>query len=237
MIAMPAIDLRDGACVQLVGGEYAAERVRLPDPDAVATRWVDAGFRHLHVVDLDAATGRGSNRATVTSLCAHPSLSVQAGGGLRSDSDIAELLEAGATRVVIGTRAFAEPAWLARTAAAFPGRIVVAADVREREIVVRGWQERTARDIASVMADLSALPLAGILVTAVHREGRLEGPDLDLMDMLVRLTTLPLYASGGIAALSDLRVLAGLGVTGAILGMALYVGTLDPRAVAEEFAA
>lgn len=237
MIVMPAIDLREGACVQLVGGDYAAERVRLPDPRAVAAGWAAAGFREIHVVDLDAATGRGSNRHAITSLCAMPGLRAQVGGGLRDEADIASLIDGGAARVVVGTRAIADPAWLARVAERFPRRVVVAADVRGREIVVRGWEQRTALDVTSLLHDLAALPLAGVLVTAVHREGRLEGPDLDLMETLAATTSLPLHASGGITTPADLRALASLGIARAILGMALYTGTLDPRAVAEEFAA
>ena len=206
MIAIPAIDLRDGACVQLVGGDYAAEKVRLADPCAVAQRWTGAGFRRLHVVDLDAATGRGSNRAAIDALINASTVPVQVGGGLRTDDAVAAMLAAGAQRVVLGT-----------------------------DVVTEGWAGVGGRDVPSLLAEFAALPLAGVLVTAVHREGRLEGPDLPLMQDLAARTTLPLFASGGITPMDDLRALAAFGVAGAILGMALYTGALDPRAVAEEF--
>lgn len=234
MIAMPAIDLREGACVQLVGGAYADERLRLPDPVAVARRWAACGFRRLHVVDLDAATGRGANAAAVDALLAESGLRVQVGGGVRHDVRIAGLLGGGADRVVVGTRAVTDAAWLSRAADGFPGRIIVAADVDGSDVMIQGWQTRTARDVRAVLRDCAALPLAGILVTAVHREGRLQGPDLDTMADLAG-GPLPLFASGGITTMDDLRALAALGVSAAILGMALYTGVLEPRAVAEEF--
>ena len=235
MIAIPAIDLRDGACVQLVGGDYAAEKVRLADPCAVAQRWTGAGFRRLHVVDLDAATGRGSNRAAIDALINASTVPVQVGGGLRTDDAVAAMLAAGAQRVVLGTRAVNDGAWLGQLATLYPGRIVVAADVRGTDVVTEGWAGVGGRDVPSLLAEFAALPLAGVLVTAVHREGRLEGPDLPLMQDLAARTTLPLFASGGITPMDDLRALAAFGVAGAILGMALYTGALDPRAVAEEF--
>ena len=154
--------------------------------------------------------------------------------------NLADIIDTGrrsGARVVVGTRAITDPAWLARVAARFPGRVVVAADVRGREVVVRGWEQRTAIDVGSLLNEVAALPIAGVLVTAVHREGQLAGPDLDLMETLAAATTLPLFASGGITTPADLRALASLGIARAILGMALYTGTLDPRAVAEEFAA
>ncbi|MGH7560321.1 MAG: HisA/HisF-related TIM barrel protein [Gemmatimonadales bacterium] len=235
MIAIPALDLRDGACVQLVGGDYAAERIRIDDPVSVARRWADLGFRRLHIVDLDAATGRGSNRETVRDILGASPLPMQVGGGVRFEEDVAALLAAGADRVVVGTRAIEDRDWLATIATEHPGRVIVAADVRERRVVTRGWSETLALDVFDLVAELSELPLAGLLVTAVHREGRMAGADVPLMRALVARTSLPVIASGGIATLEDLQALAAAGCTGAVLGMALYTGTLDPRLVAEEF--
>jgi len=235
MIALPAIDLREGACVQLVGGRYQDERVRLPDPLAVAQGFCRAGFRGLHVVDLDAATGRGSNKTAVAALLQRAGLPVQVGGGVRQEAAIAELLEAGAERVVVGTRALEEPPWLERVAARFPRRLVVALDVRGREPMLRGWTESAPATFEAIIPRLDPLPLAGVLITAVHQEGRLAGPDFALMREAAAATSLPLQASGGIRSLPDLRALAGLGVRAAVLGMALYTETLDPRQVAEEF--
>ena len=237
MIVIPAIDLREGACVQLVGGEYAKEQVRLDDPVWVARAWAQQGFRRLHVVDLDAATGRGENRALVRDLLSLGELEVQVGGGVRSAERIEELLDAGASRVVLGTRALEEPDWLADMTSLFPSELIVAADVRDRRIVTRGWARTLPRHVLDTVSELDDLPLAGVMVTAVHKEGRLAGPDLTLMEDIVDATHLPVLASGGIAAPGDLRALEHRGVSGAIVGMALYTGALEPRAIAQEFEA
>ncbi len=236
MIAIPAIDIREGACVQLVGGAYAEERVRLEDPVAVARDWARLGFRQLHIVDLDAATGRGSNLSVIRSIL-HESLfdAVQVGGGVRDEQSIATLLDAGATSAVVGTRALEDPDWLADMADRNPGSLIVAADVRGRKVVTRGWQHTLAGDIGDHMEALNVLQLAGIMVTAVHREGQMQGPDFHLMDDVLEMATLPVIASGGIGSMSQLRELAERGVAATVLGMALYTGTLDPRSTAEEF--
>lgn len=235
MIAIPAVDLREGACVQLEGGDYSKERVRLEDPVWVARSWAMQGFHRLHVVDLDAATGRGDNGTLVRELASLGELEVQIGGGIRSQEKIEQLLEDGAARVVLGTRALEDADWLGEMAEQFPGVLIVAADVRDRRVVTRGWKRRLALHVMDAVEELAALPLAGIMVTAVHREGQMTGPDLPLMEDLAELASVPLYASGGIASANDLRALEHRGVAGAIIGMALYAGALDPRAIAEEF--
>jgi phosphoribosylformimino-5-aminoimidazole carboxamide ribotide isomerase len=235
MIAIPAVDLREGACVQLVGGDYADERVRLADPVRIARDWTRYGFHRLHIVDLDAATGRGSNRDIVNELVRETPAELQIGGGVRSSTQIDELLTSGAHAVVVGTRALEDSDWLARIATTYPNEVIVAADVRDRRIVTRGWTRTLPRDIVDVTEELSSLPLAGLLVTAVHREGSMQGADLFLMEDVVEAASFPVYASGGIASVSDLRALAERGVAAAIVGMALYTGALDPRQTAEEF--
>jgi phosphoribosylformimino-5-aminoimidazole carboxamide ribotide isomerase len=235
MIAIPAVDLREGACVQLVGGEYTNERVRLADPVGVAREWARYGFRRLHVVDLDAATGRGSNREIVAELMRDTAAELQVGGGVRTSTQVEELLAAGARAVVVGTRALEDADWLARITSAYPNEVIVAADVRDRRVVTRGWTRTLPREIVDVTEELSGLPLAGLLVTAVHREGRMQGADLFLMEDVVDAASFPVYASGGIASMSDLRALDDRGVSAAVLGMALYTGALDPWQTAEEF--
>ena len=236
MIAIPALDLREGACVQLVGGAYEQERVRLDDPVAVARGWSECGFRRLHLVDLDAATGRGSNRDTIERVLAGGGAEVQLGGGVRSTEAIADWLGRGVARVIVGTRALEDGAWLADAARAFPERLIVAADVDGRRLVTHGWSRLDGRDIDALIAELAPLPLAAVLVTAVHREGRLGGPDVALMESLVPQLPFPLHASGGITTMNDLHTLAAAGVAAAVLGMALYTGALDPSAVAAGFA-
>lgn len=235
MLAIPAIDLRDGCVVQLVGGAYDREEVRLDDPRRIARQWALAGFTRLHAVDLDAATGRGSNRDVLTQLLHDGAAAYQVGGGVRTEDDARALLDAGAACVILGTRALEDPDWLVRIAHEHPGRCLLAADVRERKVTTRGWAKTLARDILSVVDDVAALPLAGLLVTAVHREGRMEGTDLPLMEDVADASPFPVFASGGIGSMADLRALEERGVAAAVIGMALYTGALDPRVVAEEF--
>lgn len=236
MLAIPAIDLRDRHCVQLVGGDYAAESVRLDDPVAVARRWAAAGFSRLHVIDLDAATGRGDNRDIVRDILRQIALPVQVGGGVRDDEALASLLEDGADQVIVGTRGIEDPSWLIEQASHAPGRIILAADVRDRAVVSKGWTTRTKLSLADVIAELADAPLAGLLVTAVHKEGKMEGADLPLIEEAVQTSPWPVIASGGIGSLQDLRNLEDRGVSAVVLGMSLYTEALDPRVVAEEFA-
>jgi phosphoribosylformimino-5-aminoimidazole carboxamide ribotide isomerase len=235
MIAIPALDLRDNACVQLVGGAYDQEKIRLNDPARVAAGFRDCGFRRLHVVDLDAATGRGSNADLVREILDVDDMDVQIGGGIRTTEQIREALEQGASRVVVGTRAIEDQDWLAEAASLFPGVIIVAADVKDRQIVTHGWTRSRQTRVLDAIEALNALPLAAILVTAVHKEGLMQGADLQLMEDVVAASAFPAYAAGGITGLNDLRELADRGVSAAIIGMALYTGAVDPRAVAEEF--
>lgn len=236
MIVIPAVDLREGKCVQLEGGDYDRERLRFDNPVEVARGWTRLGFRRLHIVDLDAATGRGGNAELVSELLREVDAACQVGGGIRSGDDIERLLQDGADRVVVGTRALEEPEWLAGTASTFSGRLIVAVDARDRRVVTRGWQRTLTRNVLDVVEELNDLPLAGLLVTAVHREGQLAGTDLFLMEDVADLAEHPVIASGGIATPRDLRELAERGIAAAVVGMALYTGALDARAVAEEFA-
>ena len=235
MIVLPAVDLREGACVQLTGGSYDHQRLRLSDPAGVARSWARFGFRQLHLIDLDAATGRGSNADLIREILAEGESDVQVGGGVRSGDTVQRLLDDGASRVVVGTRALEEPEWLAGTASAFPQRLVVAADVRDRRVVTRGWQRARSRNVIDVIEELNELPLAAILVTAAHRAPH-AGTDLFLMEDLADASTHPLITSGGVTTMNDLRALEDRGINAVVVGTALYTGALDPRTVAEEFA-
>ena len=237
MIAIPAVDLRGGRCVQLVGGRPEDERVSLPDPPAVAEEWWETGFRSLHVVDLDAALGGGDNRDTIRSVLDRTDATVQVGGGVRSTDDVAWLVEAGADRVVVGTRAVKDPEWLDDVTESFPDRIVVAADVRDGEVLVRGWTEGSGLRIADLLERLAALPLAGVLCTDVGREGRMEGIDRKGARSVVEGTDHRVWISGGITSVDELTFLREVGAAGAVLGMALYTDVLDGETVAKEFGA
>ena len=235
MIAVPAVDLRGGRCVQLVGGRPEEERVSLPDPVQTARRWWEEGFRELHVVDLDAALGDGDNRDLVRELCSTTPATVQVGGGLRDDDAVHAVLEAGADRVIVGTRAVEDRAWLEALSRDRAGRIVVAADVRDGTVLRRGWTEASTLAVEDFVAGLAGLPLAGVLCTDVGREGRMAGIDGRAMAAVVDAAADPVWVSGGISSVEELRALDGAGAAGAVLGMALYTGTLDAEEVAREF--
>ena len=236
MIAIPALDLRGGACVQLVADSYDQELIRIPDPIGVALAWRQYGFRHLHVVDLDGVAARGNNTREIQSILAATDVEVQVGGGIRSRDLIQSYLDDGAQRVIIGTRALEEPDWLAEMSSLFPGFIIVAADVRDRKILSHGWTRTQPKFVLDLVEDLNGLPLAGVLVTAVHREEAMRGTDLPLMEDVADAAEFPVFASGGLGSINDLRALADRGVAAAVIGMALYTGAMDPWVVAEEFA-
>ncbi len=221
--------------MQWVGGLPETERVSLPDPVAVAERWWRSGFGVLHVVDLDAALGQGDNRALVRELISCTDALAQFGGGVRDRAGIERALEAGADRVVVGTRAVEDPDWLARAAAEFPDRVVAAADMRDGKVLHRGWTRVSDASVEDFLVALKELPLAGALCTDVAREGRVEGGDPALSRAVVRASAHPVWMSGGISSLEELRRLGSAGAAGAVLGMALYDGTLPVEAVAAEF--
>jgi phosphoribosylformimino-5-aminoimidazole carboxamide ribotide isomerase len=157
------------------------------------------------------------------------------GGGVRSGDLVEELLDVGATQVVVGTRALEEVEWLAGLAARHPGEIIVACDVRGRRVTTRGWTHTLPLDILDAVEELNAMALGALLVTAVHREGQMLGTDLPLMEDVVEASEVPVFAAGGVASLQDLRALEYRGVAGVVIGMALYTGALDPTTVAGEF--
>ncbi|MGA9522281.1 MAG: 1-(5-phosphoribosyl)-5-[(5-phosphoribosylamino)methylideneamino] imidazole-4-carboxamide isomerase [Myxococcaceae bacterium] len=235
MRAIPAVDLRQGACVQLVGGRPEDERIRVSDPVVAATRWRDAGFTSLHVVDLDAALGGAPQDDTIGRVVKEGGLPCSVGGGVRDVARIERLFELGAERVVVGTRGIADPAFLADACARWPERIVLAADVRGREVQVRGWTEGTGMTLAVLLERVQALALGGVLVTAVHVEGLMTGPDVSLVREARSQTRVPLIASGGVGSMEDLKRLEDAGADAAVLGMSLYTGAIDPERVAKEF--
>lgn len=230
MKVFAAVDVRDGAAVQLVGGRPGAERIRLPDPAAVARQWLDAGFHALHVVDLDAALGVGHNGAAVDAIAAAVGgrAMLQVGGGIRDEEAVDRTLALGVDRVVVGTRGVEDRAWIEDMAAARPGRIVLAADVKGRVVLSRGWTEATGLDSETFLQTLDRVPLAAVLITDVDREGREAGVDAGLFRRLMAATHHPVIAAGGIASTTDLHHLRDAGVAGAVLGMALYTGRIDP---------
>lgn len=235
MLAIPAVDIREGACVQLLGGSYDAERIRLADPVAVSLEWADEGFSRIHVVDLDAATRRGDNRLIVRRILRERRAEVQVGGGLRSTDLVESALDDDARYIVLGTRALTDLDWLSEIASDHPGTIILAADVRDRRVVTDGWSKTLALNVLDLIDEVASLPLAALLITAVHREGSMSGVDLPLMEDVVEASAFPVLAAGGVGGMNDLRALSDRGVSATVIGMALYTGALDPYIVSREF--
>jgi phosphoribosylformimino-5-aminoimidazole carboxamide ribotide isomerase len=236
VIAIPSLDLRDGACVQLAAGSYDEEVIRIPDVVGVELAWQRYGFHHLHITDLDAMSGRGSNGDLIHSMLSQTEAEVQIGGGVRTREAIQELLNEGARRVVIGHRALEEPDWLGEMSALFPASIVVAADVRERKVLAQGWARARPMLVLDLIDELNRLQLAGLLVYASPYEDMSGGAHLSLLEDAAEAADYPLLAAGNFTGLSDLRAIADRGVSAAIIGVPLYTGAMDPRIVAEEFA-
>lgn len=232
MIAAPAVDLRGGRCVQLVGGRPEDERVSLPDPVAVAERWWALGFGTLHLVDLDAALGHGDNLAVLEKLLAATPAETQVGGGVRDGARIDALLAAGADRIIVGTKGIDDPDWLALQAGRNPGRLMLALDTRDGRVLRKGWTEDTGIAVEQLLSDIAELPLAGVLSTDVGREGKMEGIDRDSVARIVATCPHPAWISGGLTTPDELAFLDEQGAAGAVLGMALYTETLDPQEVA-----
>lgn len=232
MIAAPAVDVKGGRCVQLVGGRPESVAVSLPDPIAAARRWYESGFGTLHVVDLDAALGTGDNLDVLLELIRATPAETQVGGGIRDDARVEKLMDAGANRIVVGTRALDDREWLARLSAKYPKRVMVALDTRDGRILRRGWTEESQLELATYLPELAALPLAGVLSTNVAREGRLQGIDREACREVITNSPHPVWASGGVTTTDELEYLDDTGAAGVVLGMALYTDTLNAVDVA-----
>ncbi|MDQ3673245.1 MAG: HisA/HisF-related TIM barrel protein [Gemmatimonadota bacterium] len=236
MIAIPSLDIRDGVCVQLAAGSYDQEVIRIPDVIGVELAWQRYGFHHLHITDLDAMSGRGSNAELIHNILSRTEAEVQIGGGVKTREAIQELLDEGARRVVIGHRALEEPDWLVDMSGLFPGSIVVAADVRDRKVLAKGWARARPILVLDLIDELNRLPLAGLLVYASPYEDMSGGAHLSLLEDAAEAADYPLLAAGNFTGIGELRALADRGVSAAIIGVALYTGIMDPRLIAEEFA-
>ncbi|MBU6277125.1 MAG: 1-(5-phosphoribosyl)-5-[(5-phosphoribosylamino)methylideneamino]imidazole-4-carboxamide isomerase [Planctomycetes bacterium] len=230
----PAIDLRGGRCVRLRQGDYARETVFDADPVDVARRFVAAGARRLHVVDLDGAReGTAVQAELVARIAAAADVPVQVGGGIRTLETARHYAVLGIERLVVGSVAVEQPDLLGTLAAALPGRIVLGLDARDGFVAVRGWRETSgvaARDLVGRHADL---PLAAVVYTDIATDGMLTGPNLPALAELVAACRHPVVASGGIASAADLRDVARIGAAGCIVGRALYDGGLSLAAASE----
>jgi phosphoribosylformimino-5-aminoimidazole carboxamide ribotide isomerase len=236
MLILPAIDLKGGRCVRLLRGDFAAETVYGDDPVAMGRRWVDAGARYLHVVDLDGAvSGEPVNGAAIAALCAALPVPVQVGGGIRSVARAGALLGLGADRVIFGTAALETPAVVEEACRRFAGRVAIGIDAREGKVAVKGWLETsdvTAIDLARRFADLGA---ACIIYTDIERDGTQQGVNVAATRALAAGVGIPVIASGGVGSLDDIAALLPCepdGVVGVIVGRALYTGAVSlPAAI------
>jgi phosphoribosylanthranilate isomerase len=223
LVLLPAVDVADGAAVRLVRGEAGTETI-YGDPLAAALEWQHAGAEWIHLVDLDAAFGRGDNHELLKRVVHSVDAKVELSGGLRDDESLAAALATGAARLNIGTAALEDPPWCAGVVADHGDRIAIALDVRGRTLAARGWT-REGGDLYEAIARLDAHGCARYVVTDVTRDGTLTGPNLDLLRSVCLATDRPVIASGGVAALDHLRALAELvpaGLEGVIVGKALY---------------
>ncbi|MDZ4875143.1 MAG: 1-(5-phosphoribosyl)-5-[(5-phosphoribosylamino)methylideneamino] imidazole-4-carboxamide isomerase [Chroococcidiopsis cubana SAG 39.79] len=231
MNLFPAIDLLEGRCVRLYQGDYDRSQVFHDNPADVAQQWTSQGATWLHVVDLDGAkAGKPANLEAIAAIVEAVSVPIQVGGGLRDRASVAQLLELGVQRVILGTVAVEQPQLVASLCQEFPGRIVVGIDARNGKVATRGWLETSevlAADLAQQMQQLGA---AAIIYTDIHRDGTLAGPNLDALRELATSLSIPVIASGGVSSVTDLLSLLALeplGVTGAIVGRALYTGDIS----------
>ena len=234
LVLLPAVDVQNGQAVQLVQGVAGSEKV-FGDPLAAAQRWQEDGAEWIHLVDLDAAFGRGSNAETIAEIVGAMNLDVELSGGIRDDASLERALATGCRRVNIGTAALENPEWCVDVISSYGDRIAIGLDVKGTRLAARGWT-REGGDVYETLARLSDAGCQRFVVTDVASDGMLTGPNLELLGAICARTDAKVVASGGISSLADIRTLAGLvpiGVEGAIIGTALYVGSFTlPDALA-----
>ncbi|MPT22049.1 MAG: 1-(5-phosphoribosyl)-5-[(5-phosphoribosylamino)methylideneamino]imidazole-4-carboxamide isomerase [Starkeya sp.] len=234
MILFPAIDLKEGKCVRLQQGDMARATIFNHDPAQQAAQFEAQGFRYLHIVDLDGAfAGAPVNAAPVERILEAVSMPVQLGGGIRDIGRVEDWLEKGITRVILGTAAVRDPAFVKEAARRFPGRVAVGLDAKDGRVAVEGWAETsdlTALELAQRFEDAG---VAAIIYTDIARDGLLKGLNMEATIALADAISIPVIASGGLASLDDVKALMeprAAKLEGAITGRALYDGRLDPRA-------
>lgn len=232
MLIIPAIDLKDGQCVRLRQGLMDDSTVFSDDPVAMAARWVDAGCRRLHLVDLNGAfAGEPVNGEVVTAIAkAYPDLPIQIGGGIRNLETIEHYVNAGVSYVIIGTKAVKEPAFVAEACSAFPGKVIVGLDAKDGLVATDGWAEVSDVKATDLAKQFEADGVSAIVYTDIARDGMMQGVNVEATVTMAEASSIPVIASGGITNIDDIRALAAVaskGICGAITGRAIYEGTLD----------
>jgi phosphoribosylformimino-5-aminoimidazole carboxamide ribotide isomerase len=232
MLLIPAIDLKDGKCVRLRQGRMEDETVFSDDPVAVAERWVEAGARRLHMVDLNGAfAGKPVNAVAIKAVAeAFPELPIQVGGGIRDEDTVQAYLEAGVQYTIIGTRAVSAPHFINDLCLEFPGHIIVGLDAKDGKVAIDGWSKLSNHSAIDMAQHFEHDGVEAIIFTDIGRDGMMSGVNVDSTVALARTINIPVIASGGITNMDDIRALcevANEGIMGAITGRALYEGTLD----------
>jgi len=232
VLLIPAIDLKDGRCVRLRQGRMDDETVFSDDPVQMAARWVSAGARRLHLVDLNGAfAGEPVNGGAIRAIAAaYPDLPIQVGGGIRDEATIEAYLEAGVSFCIIGTRAVTEPAFVTRACKAFPDHVIVGLDAKDGQVAIEGWAEITEYRVDDLSKRFEDDGVSAIVYTDIGRDGMMTGPNVEATRALAEAISVPVVASGGITNLDDVRALCAVadsGIMGAITGRAIYEGTLD----------
>ncbi|MDI6855507.1 MAG: 1-(5-phosphoribosyl)-5-[(5-phosphoribosylamino)methylideneamino]imidazole-4-carboxamide isomerase [Candidatus Thermoplasmatota archaeon] len=222
MKIIPSIDLHNGKVVKLLHGKLNTGIVLKESALELAIKWREEGADWLHLVDLDAALGIGNNLKTIEEIIEKVDIKVQVGGGIRATEKACELLEKGANRIIVGTRAVIDIDWLKELASKLGSKIIVAVDSKNDKILVKGWQENSGKNLAEYVKDVEKLNLCGFLYTNIKTEGSLKGIELEPIKKLRKLTSKEILVSGGICRIEDLKKLHQIGIDGAVLGMALY---------------
>lgn len=240
MLLIPAIDLKDGKCVRLRQGRMEDDTVFSDNPVEVAGRWVDAGARRIHLVDLDGAfAGKPRNTEIIHQIvAAYPDVPVQIGGGIRDEDTIQGYLEAGVQYVIIGTKAVSEPHFVRDVAVEFPGHIIVGLDAKNGKVAIDGWSKLSHHNVIDLAQKFEQHGVEAIIYTDIARDGMMQGVNVEATTKLARAIKIPVIASGGITNMDDIHalgVVADDGIMGAITGRAIYEGTLD-FVVAEKLA-
>jgi phosphoribosylformimino-5-aminoimidazole carboxamide ribotide isomerase len=224
----PAIDLLGGACVRLQQGDYARQTVYSDDPAGTARQFEAEGARHLHIVDLDGArAGRPVNLDAIRAIVDAVDLECELGGGVRDEQAIESLLELGLARLIVGTAALKRPAWFRDMCSQFPGQLALGVDARDGMVATEGWLETSGVPAAQLVEQFEMSQLAAIVYTDIAKDGMLQGPNLAAIRNMQAATKLPVIASGGVTTVDDVAALAAAGLAGAIVGRALYAGTLQ----------